>query len=79
MVGGGRVGHGFAGTKLIAAIEGAVGADDFEVEIIHQRGNGTGETGDIGVGERDFQRLIGGLHEEVLRVQLAVGEQDGLI
>ena len=74
-----RVRHRFARAELIAAIECAVRRDDFQIQIVHQRGNCARKSRHVRVGQRDFQRLIRTLHKNVLRINLAVRQQHRLI
>ena len=79
VVGGRRVGDGIASGELVAAVEGAVRADDLEVQIVYQRGDRARESGDVRIGQRDLQRLVGVLDQGVMDINLAVGQQDGLV
>ena len=38
-----------------------------------------GKSRNVGVSQRDFQRLIRALHKDVLRIHLAVRQQHGLV
>ena len=77
--GDGGVGSGIASRKLVAAVKGAVGTDNLEVQVVYQGGDGAREAGDIGIGERELKGLVGILDERVMRINLAVGQQDGLV
>src|SRR5206468_12016165 len=47
----------FTFVELISTIEAAVWGDYLEVQIVHQRGRGAGESGQVRVGEGDFKGL----------------------
>ncbi len=78
-VGRGRVRGRITPRELVAAVEGAIRGNDLQVQIIDQRGNGAGEARHVRIGQGDLQRLVGALNQRVMEINLAVGQQDGLV
>src|ERR1017187_9791139 len=62
-VGGRCVGNGIVAGELVATVEGSIRTNDLKVQAIYQRGKGASETGAVGVGQGDLERLVGTLHE----------------
>ena len=79
VVGGDRIGNGLAIREAVAAIDGSVGANNLEVEVIDQGGDGPGESGCVCINQSDFERLILGIHQNPLLVLLARCQRNRLV
>src|ERR1035437_1806418 len=79
VVGGRRIGDGVVSRELVAAVEGAVGTDDLEVQVVYQGRDGAWESGDVRVGQGDLKRLAGVLNQAVMDIYLAVGQRGCLV
>jgi len=73
------VGHRLSSLELVATIKRAVGRDDFEVEVVHQGGDGCGEARHVGVSQGDLKRPFGVVDQHAALGGLPGAQPLGLI